>query len=145
MFCGRLGVKIDKDGAAEIASRSRGTPRIAIRTLRRVRDYAQVKGDGEINLRMAREGLEMLEIDEEGLDAGDRKLLETIIVKFHGGPVGLNTIASAIGEEKDTIEDAHEPYLIQKGYIHRTAQGRLATPLAYEHLGISLPKGLSLF
>lgn len=145
MFCKRLGVKIDKDGAAEIASRSRGTPRIAIRTLRRVRDYAEVKGDGVINLKMAQEGLKLLEIDEEGLDAGDRKLLDIIINKFHGGPVGLNTLASAIGEEKDTIEDAHEPYLIQKGYIQRTAQGRLATPLAYEHLGVKLPKNMSLF
>lgn len=145
MFCKRLGVKIDKDGAAEIASRSRGTPRIAIRTLRRVRDYAEVKGDGVINLKMAQEGLKLLEIDEEGLDAGDRKLLDIIINKFHGGPVGLNTLASAIGEEKDTIEDAHEPYLIQKGYIQRTAQGRLVTPLAYEHLGVKLPKNMSLF
>lgn len=145
MFCDRLGVKIDKDGAAEIASRSRGTPRIAIRTLRRVRDYAQVKGDGVINLEMAREGLQLLEIDEVGLDAGDRKLLNIIIKKFNGGPVGLNTLASAIGEEKDTIEDAHEPYLIQKGFIQRTAQGRLATPLAYEHLGYTIPKNLSLF
>lgn len=145
MFCDKLGVKIDKDGAAEIASRSRGTPRIAIRTLRRVRDYAQVKGDGVINLEMAREGLKLLEIDEVGLDAGDRKLLNIIIKKFNGGPVGLNTLASAIGEEKDTIEDAHEPYLIQKGFIQRTAQGRLATPLAYEHLGYNIPKNLSLF
>ena len=145
MFCDKLGVKIDKDGALEIAGRSRGTPRIAIRTLKRVRDYATVKGNGLINLDMAREGLARLEIDEEGLDASDRKLLDVIINKFSGGPVGLNTLASAIGEEQDTIEDAHEPYLIQKGYIQRTARGRVATKLAYNHLGVPLTRELSLF
>ncbi|MBO4548468.1 MAG: hypothetical protein J5758_04550, partial [Abditibacteriota bacterium] len=129
-----------------IASRSRGTPRIAIRILSRVRDYAQVKGDGTIDLKCAREGLEMLEIDEEGMDATDRRILETIIHKYCGGPVGLDTLSAAIGEEKDTIEDAHEPYLIQKGYINRTPRGRVATRLAYDHLGIELmERGLLSF
>ncbi len=133
---GLLETEITADGAAEIASRSRGTPRIALRTLKRVRDYAQVKGSGVIDLASARVGLEKLGIDEEGLDIADRRLLVTIIQKFGGGPVGLDTLAAAIGEEKDTIEDALEPYLIQKGYINRTQKGRTATPLAYEHLGI---------
>jgi len=138
-FSALLGVKITKDGASEIASRSRGTPRIAIRTLRRVRDYAQVICDGDIDLETAQKGLAMLEIDEEGLDASDRRLLRVIIEKFDGGAVGLDTLASAIGEEKDTIEDAHEPYLIQKGYINKTPRGRCATRIAYEHLGIPYP------
>ena len=131
-----LETEITADGAAEIASRSRGTPRIALRTLKRVRDYAQVRGSGIIDLESARIGLEKLEIDEEGLDFADRRLLLTIIQKFGGGPVGLDTLAAATGEEKDTIEDAVEPFLIQKGYINRTQKGRTATPLAYEHLGI---------
>ena len=131
-----LGSKITKEGSFEIASRSRGTPRIALRTLRRVRDYAQVVGNGFIDLETAQKGLGMLEIDEEGLDAADRRLLLTIIEKFDGGPVGLDTLSAAIGEEKDTIEDAHEPYLIQKGYINRTPKGRSATRIAYEHLKV---------
>lgn len=138
-----LGSKITKEGSFEIASRSRGTPRIALRTLRRVRDYAQVVGNGFIDLETAQKGLGMLEIDEEGLDAADRRLLLTIIEKFDGGPVGLDTLSAAIGEEKDTIEDAHEPYLIQKGYINRTPKGRSATRIAYEHLRI--PYSASMF
>lgn len=134
-----LGVEITEEGAYEIAGRSRGTPRIANRVLRRVRDYAQVKADGYIDYDVAVEGLKMLEIDEQGLDEADRRLLRTIIEKFDGGPVGVDTIASAIGEERDTIEDAHEPYLIQIGFLNRTPRGRVAMRLAYEHLGI-VPK-----
>ncbi|MEN6356559.1 MAG: Holliday junction branch migration DNA helicase RuvB [Armatimonadota bacterium] len=132
-----LGVAITDDGAYEIASRSRGTPRIANRVLRRVRDFAQVKADGAIDQSVAVDGLAMLEIDECGLDDADRRLLKCIIDKFDGGPVGVETIASATGEERDTIEDAHEPYLIQLGFINRTPRGRVATRLAYEHLGLT--------
>lgn len=132
-----IGVSITEDGAYEIAGRSRGTPRIANRVLRRVRDYAQVKADGRIDYNVAIDGLAMLEIDEQGLDEADRRLLRTIIEKFDGGPVGVDTIASAIGEERDTIEDAHEPYLIQIGFLNRTPRGRVAMRLAYEHLGIT--------
>ena len=132
-----LNVMIDDDGAYEIASRSRGTPRIANRVLRRVRDYAMVRADGVINRDVAREGLDMLEIDESGLDDADRRLLRTIIEKFDGGPVGVETIAAAISEERDTIEDVHEPFLIQCGFLNRTPRGRTATRLAYEHLGIA--------
>lgn len=132
-----LEVKITDEGAYEIAGRSRGTPRIANRVLRRVRDYAQVRADGAINRDVAREGLNMLEIDESGLDDADRRLLLTIIEKFDGGPVGVETIAAAISEERDTIEDVHEPFLIQNGFLNRTPRGRMATRLAYEHLGIA--------
>jgi Holliday junction DNA helicase RuvB len=132
-----LEVPINRDGAFEIAARSRGTPRIANRVLRRVRDYAQVRADGSIDRQVAIDGLAMLEIDESGLDESDRRLLRTIIDKFDGGPVGMETIASAIGEERDTIEDAHEPYLVQIGFIARTPRGRVATRLAYEHLGLT--------
>jgi len=135
-----LGVKINDEGAYEIASRSRGTPRIANRVLRRVRDYAQVRADGLIDRGVAHEGLDMLEIDESGLDDADRRLLRVIIEKFDGGPVGVETIAAAISEERDTIEDVHEPFLIQSGFLNRTPRGRVATRLAYEHLGI-VPKG----
>jgi Holliday junction DNA helicase RuvB len=135
-----LEVKISDDGAYEIASRSRGTPRIANRVLRRVRDYAQVRADGAIDRGIAREGLAMLEIDESGLDDADRRLLRTIVEKFDGGPVGIETIAAALSEERDTIEDVHEPYLIQSGFINRTPRGRVATRRAYEHLGAA-PKG----
>ena len=135
-----LEVEITDDGAYEIASRSRGTPRIANRVLRRVRDYAQVRADGSINRDVAREGLTLLEIDESGLDDADRRLLRTIIDKFDGGPVGVETIAAALSEERDTIEDVHEPFLIQSGFLNRTPRGRVATRLAYEHLGI-VPKG----
>lgn len=133
---GILGVPIDTEGSLEIASRSRGTPRIANRLLKRVRDFAQVKHDGVINLATAREALNMLEIDELGLDNTDRKMLETIIHAYGGGPVGLETLAATVGEEAITIEDVYEPYLLQIGYLSRTPRGRCATRLAYEHLNI---------
>ncbi len=138
---GILGIEITDEGAYEIASRSRGTPRIANRVLRRVRDYAQVRADGAIDQKVATAGLEMLEIDEQGLDDADRRLLRTVIEKFEGGPVGIETIASAIGEERDTIEDAHEPYLIQIGFLNRTPRGRVATKRAYDHLGLTPKPG----
>ncbi len=137
-----LEVKITEEGACEIASRSRGTPRIANRVLRRVRDYAQVRADGEISRDVARDGLDMLEIDRKGLDDADRRLLLTIIEKFDGGPVGVETIAAAISEERDTIEDVHEPFLIQSGFLNRSPRGRIATRLAYEHLGIAPKPGM---
>ncbi len=130
-----LGITIDEDGAKEIARRSRGTPRIANRLLKRVRDYAAVLGDGNINLEIARIALAKLEIDELGLDNIDRKLLETIIVKYAGRPVGLDNLAATIGEETETIEDVYEPYLMQIGFLARTPRGRMATPNAYAHLG----------
>lgn len=133
---GILGVPIDDDGALEIASRSRGTPRIANRLLKRVRDYAQVRGDGEITLKVAQEALKMLDVDELGLDNTDRKLLETMIRFYDGKPVGLETLAATVGEEAITIEDVYEPYLMQIGFISRTPRGRQVTRLAYEHLGI---------
>ncbi|MBP5642287.1 MAG: Holliday junction branch migration DNA helicase RuvB [Paludibacteraceae bacterium] len=132
---GLLGIEIDSKAAAEIARRSRGTPRIANALLRRVRDFAQVKGDGHIDLEIARYALEALNIDTFGLDEIDNKLLCTIIDKFRGGPVGLNTIATAMGEDAGTIEDVYEPYLIKEGFIKRTPRGREATELAYKHLG----------
>lgn len=131
-----LGVSIDDDGAMEIARRSRGTPRIANNLLRRVRDYAQVKGDGTISSEIARRALSMLEIDENGLDEMDKRILETIVVKFGGGPVGINSLAVAVGEEPDTIEEVYEPYLIMEGYIKRTPQGRVATELCRKKLGL---------
>ncbi len=133
---GLLGVAITDEGALEIASRSRGTPRIANRLLKRVRDYAQVKGDGEITLEMAQKSLEALEIDHLGLDNTDRRMLETIIKFYDGGPVGLETLSATIGEESITIEDVYEPYLMQIGFLSRTPRGRCVTRLAYEHLGI---------
>ena len=132
---GLLGIDIDSKAAAEIARRSRGTPRIANALLRRVRDFAQVKGDGSIDLEIAQYALEALNIDTFGLDEIDNKLLCTIIDKFKGGPVGLNTIATAMGEDAGTIEDVYEPYLIKEGFIKRTPRGREATELAYKHLG----------
>lgn len=135
-----LGVNGDREGMEEIARRSRGTPRIANRLLRRVRDYAQVKASGTITRRVAEEALRMLEIDSMGFDKMDQLLLLTVIDKFSGGPVGLETLAAAIGEEKDTIEDVYEPYLIQAGFLQRTPRGRAATPLAYDHFG-RRPKG----
>ncbi len=132
---GILNVGIDRDGALEIASRSRGTPRIANRLLRRVRDYAQVIGDGVINTEIADKCLRMMEIDELGLDRIDRRMLETIIKVYKGGPVGIETLAATIGEETVTLEDVYEPYLLQIGFLSRTPRGRLATALAYEHLG----------
>jgi len=130
-----LGVEINEQAAGEIARRSRGTPRIANALLRRVRDFAQVKGDGTIDLEIAQYALEALNIDTFGLDQIDNKLLLTIIDKFRGGPVGLNTIATAMGEDAGTIEDVYEPYLIKEGFIKRTPRGREATLLAYQHLG----------
>jgi len=134
-----LDVPIDDAAAVEIARRARGTPRIVNRLLRRVRDYAQVRADGAISLDVARKGLGMLEVDEHGFDEIDRKLLRTIIDKFSGGPVGLNTIAAAISEEKDAIEDIYEPFLIQIGFLDRTPRGRVATPLAYGYFGLPVP------
>lgn len=132
-----MDVKITEQGAIEIARRSRGTPRIANRLLRRVRDYAQVLSEGIIDLDTARYALKLLDVDEQGLDRVDRLILETIINRFHGGPVGLETIATSIGEEKGTLEEVYEPFLIQKGYLHRTPRGRVATDIAYRHLGIA--------
>lgn len=133
---GLLNVAITDEGAYEIASRSRGTPRIANRLLKRIRDYAQVKGNGEITLQMAKESLAALEIDELGLDNTDRKILETMIKFYDGGPVGLETLSATVGEESVTIEDVYEPYLMQIGFLSRTPRGRMVTRLAYEHLGI---------
>jgi Holliday junction DNA helicase RuvB len=132
-----LGVKIDRPGATEIASRSRGTPRIANRLLRRVRDYAQVRAAGVIDLPTAHSALSMLEVDRHGFDEVDRKLLLTIIEKYQGGPVGLNTLGAALAEEPDAIEEIYEPFLIQIGFLNRTPRGRVATQLAYEHFGIT--------
>jgi len=134
-----LGVPIEEAGAAEIARRARGTPRIANRLLRRVRDFAQVRAAGRITLEVAQAGLKLLEVDENGFDDVDRKLLRTIIDKFGGGPVGLNTIAAAISEEKDAIEDIYEPFLIQVGFLDRTPRGRVATPRAYGYFGLVAP------
>jgi Holliday junction DNA helicase RuvB len=134
-----LGVQIDAPGVTEIARRARGTPRIANRLLKRVRDYAQVKADGTITAEVAHQALSMLEVDALGLDDIDRKVLQTIITKFGGGPVGLETIAAAISEESDTIMDVYEPFLLQLGFLDRTPRGRVATRLAYEHLGLKAP------
>jgi Holliday junction DNA helicase RuvB len=141
-----LDVTIDAEGAATIAGRSRGTPRVANRLLKRVRDFAQVKGEGTIDAEVALAALKMLEVDAGGLDRSDRGLLETIADKFGGGPVGLSTLAVAIGEEQDTIEDVLEPYLLQQGLLKRTPRGRVLTERAYQHLGIAAPEGAkSLF
>ncbi len=137
---GILKIAIEEKGAKEIARRSRGTPRIANALLRRVRDFAQVKGDGTIDVAIAKYGLEALNVDEHGLDEMDNRILATIIEKFSGGPVGISTIATAVGEEPGTIEEVYEPFLIQEGYIKRTSRGREATPLAYEHLGKTPPR-----
>ena len=137
---GILSVKIDPGGITEIASRARGTPRVANRLLRRVRDYAQVRADGEITPTVAQDALKLLEVDALGLDEIDRKVLRTIIEKFEGGPVGLETIAASISEEADTIMDVYEPYLLQLGFLDRTSRGRVATRRAYEHLGIKYPE-----
>jgi Holliday junction DNA helicase RuvB len=134
-----LGTPILDEAAAEIARRSRGTPRIANRLLRRVRDYAQVRAKGEITLPVTHAALAMLEVDEHGFDEIDRRLLRTIIEKFGGGPVGVNTIAAAISEEKDAIEDIYEPFLIQIGFIDRTPRGRVATARAYAYFGLQAP------
>ena len=132
-----LGVEIDEEGAAEMAKRSRGTPRLANRLLKRVRDFAQVKYDGKITKEVASFALDLLEVDKYGLDQTDRYILNTIIHKFQGGPVGLYTLAAAIGEDSGTIEDVYEPYLIQNGFLNRTPRGRMATERAYHHLGLT--------
>ena len=134
-----LNLPIDGDAARELARRSRGTPRIANRLLRRVRDYAQVRADGHVTGEVARAALRLLEVDDYGFDEVDRKLLRTIIDKFSGGPVGVNSIAAAINEEKDAIEDIYEPFLIQAGFLDRTPRGRVATPRAYEYFGLTAP------
>jgi len=144
-----LGVKVDPQGATEIARRARGTPRIANRLLKRVRDYAQARADGVITLEVARSALELLEIDEAGFDSLDRKFLLTLMEKFGGGPVGIDTLAASLGEERHTLEEVYEPYLIQEGYIQRTPRGRVATERAYRHFGLKAPaagrqKGLPL-
>jgi len=132
-----LGVEISPEGATELARRSRGTPRVANRILRRVRDFAQVLGDGVITQELAHMALERLEVDERGLDDMDRRILQTLIGKFDGGPVGLETLAIAVGEEKDTIEDIYEPFLIQVGFLARTPRGRTVTRLAFDHFGLT--------
>lgn len=137
---GLLGAPIDAEGAQEIANRSRGTPRIANRLLRRVRDYAEVKGDGRITQAMAHKALSMLDVDPRGFDVMDRKLLEAVVHRFDGGPVGVDNIAASIGEDAGTIEDVIEPYLIQQGYLQRTPRGRIATQAAYRHLGLVAPQ-----
>ncbi|MBN1351855.1 Holliday junction branch migration DNA helicase RuvB [candidate division KSB1 bacterium] len=133
---GILGIKIENDAAMELAKRSRGTPRICNRLLRRVRDFAQVNSDGTINYKIAVESLNRLDVDEKGLDEMDKRVLHALILKFNGGPVGLNTLAISVGEEQDTLEEVYEPYLIQEGFINRTPRGRVATELAYRHFGI---------
>ncbi len=138
---GILGVSIDAEGTHEIARRSRGTPRVANRLLRRVRDFAEVRHDGDVTSAVAKAGLELFEVDEEGLDKLDLAILSTVIVKFGGGPVGLSTLSAAVGEETDTIEDVVEPYLLQLGLLQRTPRGRVATVRAYRHLGVS-PEGV---
>ena len=134
-----LSMKVEPDGALEIARRARGTPRIANRLLRRVRDYAEVRAQGEVTRSVADAALSMLDVDGSGLDAMDRKLLSTVLEKFAGGPVGVDNLAAAIGEERDTIEDVLEPYLIQQGFLQRTSRGRVATALAYRHFGLAAP------
>ncbi len=141
---GILEVAIDDEGAGEIARRSRGTPRIANRLLRRVRDFAEVRRDGSIGGDVARAGLEVFEVDEQGLDRLDHAILGAVIEKFGGGPVGLSTLAAAVGEETDTVEDVVEPYLLQLGFLQRTPRGRVATERAFRHLGVSAPGTLPL-
>jgi holliday junction DNA helicase RuvB len=136
-----LEIAIEERGAIAIAARSRGTPRVANRLLKRVRDYAEVRHDGVIGEQVAHAALELLEVDEQGLDRLDREILRAVCVKFDGGPVGLSTLAVAVGEEQDTIEDVYEPYLLQRGLIKRTARGRTATLAAFEHLGLQAPAG----
>jgi Holliday junction DNA helicase RuvB len=142
-----LEIELEDGGAMAIAARSRGTPRVANRLLKRVRDFAEVRMEGVVDARAADAALELLEVDERGLDRLDRGILATICGKFDGGPVGLSTLAVAVGEEQDTIEDVYEPYLLKEGLIKRTPRGRLATPAAFAHLGLELPRaaGSSLF
>jgi Holliday junction DNA helicase RuvB len=139
-----LDVAIDEDGALAIAQRSRGTPRVANRLLKRVRDYVEVRGNGVITAEAAAAALEQLEVDHQGLDRLDREILRAICERFSGGPVGLSTLAVAVGEEKDTIEDVYEPYLLQQGLIERTPRGRAATRRAFEHLGLEAPGAMRL-
>jgi Holliday junction DNA helicase RuvB len=134
-----LRIEVDPDGAHEIARRARGTPRIANRLLRRVRDYAEVRADGDVTRKVADAALSMLDVDASGLDVMDRKLLHTVLSKFDGGPVGVDNLAAAIGEERDTIEDVLEPFLIQQGFLQRTSRGRIATALSYRHFGLAPP------
>jgi Holliday junction DNA helicase RuvB len=135
-----LDVTVREEGVEEIARRARGTPRVALRLLRRVRDFAEVRADGVVNRQVAQDALDLLNVDALGLDEMDRKVLRTVIEKYRGGPVGLNTIAASISEEPDTIMDVVEPYLLQLGFLERTSQGRLTTRRAYEHLGIPVPE-----
>ncbi len=137
-----LRTDIDDEAALEIARRSRGTPRVANRLLRRIRDFAQVKGDGKIDLEITKSSLLSLDVDEKGLDEMDRRLLLTIIEKYNGGPVGIETLAASLREDKETIEDVYEPFLLQEGLLDRTPRGRVATRIAYQHFGIDAPKGL---
>jgi Holliday junction DNA helicase RuvB len=137
---GILNVAIDEQGIEEIARRSRGTPRVANRLLKRVRDYAQVRADGRITASVARQALDLLAVDPLGLDEADRRVLRALICQFDGGPVGIETIAAALSEETDTVMDVHEPYLMQLGFLERTSRGRLATRKAYEHLGLPYPE-----
>jgi Holliday junction DNA helicase RuvB len=132
-------VRVDDGGAKEIARRARGTPRVANRLLRRIRDYAQIRADGDITREVAHEGLQMLDVDEFGLDDMDARILKTIIEKFEGGPVGLNTVAAAVAEDANTIEEVYEPFLVQHGFLQRTPRGRVATPMAYRHFGYTPP------
>jgi len=141
---GILGVEVDEEGCGEIARRARGTPRVANRLLRRVRDVAEVRHDGRITGEVARAGLELFEVDEEGLDKLDLAILSTVVRKFGGGPVGLSTLAAAVGEETDTVEDVYEPYLLQLGFLKRTPRGRVATERAFRHLGLALDGALPL-
>jgi Holliday junction DNA helicase RuvB len=143
---GILGIEVTPEGAEEISRRARGTPRVANRLLRRVRDFAEVKGRGRVDRDLASDALEMLEVDRAGLDRHDRQLLQVVAAKFGGGPVGLSTLAVAVGEEADTIEDVFEPYLLQQGLVKRTPRGRVLTERGYEHLGLPVPEGMaSLF
>jgi Holliday junction DNA helicase RuvB len=139
-----LAIEVDPTGATEIARRSRGTPRIANRLLRRVRDYAQVRADGQVSAAVADQALALLKVDASGFDYLDRRLLLTVLEKFDGGPVGVDNLAAAIGEERDTIEDVLEPYLIQQGYLMRTPRGRMATRLAYQHFGLPPKPGVDV-
>ena len=135
-----LEVEVDEEGARELARRSRGTPRVVNRLLRRVRDFAEVRGDGRVGAETARAALDMLEVDEAGFDVMDRRLLEAVVHKFDGGPVGVDNLAAVVGEERGTLEDVVEPYLIQQGYLVRTPRGRMATRHAWEHLGLKAPE-----
>lgn len=140
---GILDIGMDEAGAAEIARRARGTPRIANRLLRRVRDYAQVRADGHVTAEVARDALEMMQVDQLGLDIMDRRLLKTVIEQFAGGPVGVESLAASLSEERGTIEDVIEPFLIQEGYLVRTARGRMATPACWQHFGLKPPQGMA--